>query len=150
MFESMWSPWGEQDPFAEMETFRRRFDRLFDEIGRDRRAQAAAPRTNVYDAGARYVLEVELPGFTSEEVQVTVDRNVLTLTGSKKAPAREGWSVHRRERARGAALELARSFTLPARVDAERVTAQLKDGILTIDLPKAPEAQPRQITVKAS
>ena len=147
MFDALWSPWGELNPFEELEGYRLRFDRLFDELGRDRQSRATLPRTNVYDTGASFVLEAELPGFRHEDLSVSVDRNVLTLSGGSPEEGKKDWSAHRRERA---PLKFSRSFSLPARIDAERVQASLKEGVLTIDLPKASEAKPRQITVKAN
>jgi HSP20 family protein len=71
----------------------------------------------------------------------------VTLKGERKVDVPEGLSVHRRERH---AVRFAKSFELPTRVDADKVTATLKHGVLTLTLPKVAEAQPRQINVKAA
>ena len=147
MFETTF-PWSEWDPFEEMERVRRRFGRILDDESRPRGAgRSAAPRVSVLDSGAGFVVEAELPGFRNEDVQVTVERDVLTLTGKRPAEKRDGYSVHRRERPE---MTFARSFTLPARVDAERIEASLRDGVLTVQLPKAAESRPRQIAIKVS
>jgi HSP20 family protein len=140
----------EWDPFEEMDRVRRRFERVLDGAGPSRFsvARVAGPRVDVFDAGASFVVEAELPGFKSDDVSVTVENDVLTLSGHRPAQPRDGYSLHRRERAE--APKFSRSFTLPARVDAERVEAELADGILTVTLPKAAESRPRQISIKAS
>ena len=84
---------------------------------------------------------------TEKDIQLSIHQDVLTLSGERKQEVPQGYFVHRQERA---PLKFARSFTLPCKVDPEKSTATLKDGVLTITLPKAPEAQPRQISVKVS
>lgn len=125
-----------------LDEFRRRMDLVFEDV--DTRTW---PRANLYDAGATLRLEMELPGVADTDVQLTLNQEVLTLKGKRKADPPEGYSVHRRERG---ALEFSRSFSLPCKVDPEKVTATLKDGVLKVELHKAPEAQPRQIVVKGN
>jgi HSP20 family protein len=72
---------------------------------------------------------------------------VLTLSGARKTAVPEGHSAHRQERP---SFEFSRSYALPAKVDADKTHATLKNGVLTITLEKAPEVKPRQITVRAS
>jgi HSP20 family protein len=145
---SMFSPWGTWDPFEDMERLRRTFDRALDDFGRTQTARAGAnPPLDLWDTGTAFVVEAEVPGFTADDVKLTVEKEVLTLSGERKLEEREGYSLHRRERF---PLKFSRSVALPARIDAERVTAKLEDGVLRIELPKAAEARPRQITVKAS
>ncbi|MCK6588252.1 MAG: Hsp20/alpha crystallin family protein, partial [Polyangiaceae bacterium] len=72
--------------------------------------------------------------------------DVLTLKGERKSDAPQGYTAHRRERA---PIQFARSFSLPCRVDLEKTSAVVKDGLLTVTMAKAPEAQPRQIQVQA-
>ena len=147
MFEATF-PWSEWDPFEEMDRVRRRFGRILDEGPRAGAAgYRAGPRVAAFDAGDAFVVEAELPGFRSEDVAVTVEKDVLTLTGKRPAEPREGFSVHRRERPE---TRLAQSFAMPGRVDAERVEATLEKGVLTVRLPKAADARPRQIAVKVS
>lgn len=104
------------------------------------------PRTSVYDAGDALVLVADLPGIKESELDVTLKQDELTLTGERKVAVPQGHEVHRQER-RG--TRFARSFALPCKVDAEALTAELKDGVLTVRLPKAPEAQTRKIAVQA-
>jgi len=105
------------------------------------------PRFNVLDAGANLLVMADVPGMTEKDLQVSLEDGVLTVSGEQKAVAPEGYAVHRRERP---ALRFGRSVALPVKIDAEKVTANVKDGVLTISLAKAPEARPRQITVRAS
>lgn len=146
MLETVFAPWAHFDGFEDVERLRRRFDKLFYDYDRVRGTQSAGPRANIFDAGSALLFEVELPGFTSDQVQITVDKNVVTLAGERKAEAPEGYSVHRRERG---ALKFSRSFNVATPIDVEKVSASLKDGILSLVLPKAAENQPRQITVHA-
>lgn len=149
----MLTRWGDFDrTFTMMDELRRRMDHVFEEYdGRaryadDTRASTAWPRLNLLDAGAALVVTAEVPGVAEKDVALTVNQDVVTLSGERKADAPEGYSVHRQERA---ARKFSRSFTLPAKVDAEKTTATLKNGVLTITMAKAAEAQPKQITVRA-
>ncbi len=146
-----WNDWGLRDverTLAEFDGLRREMNRLFEGQEGQRRAfgglTAAWPRVGLYDQGAALVLVAELPGIAKENIDISLDQGVLTLKGERRPDAPEGYSVHRQERGH---LKFARSFTLPCLVDAEKTTANLKNGVLTLTLPKAPEAQPRQITV---
>jgi HSP20 family protein len=104
-----------------------------------------APRVNVWDNGTEFVLEAELPGLSEKDVTIRVNHDVLTLEGERKVEVPEGASVHRRERP---SLRFARSFTLPTKVDPDKVTATLTNGVLTVTLARAADAQPRQIPVR--
>jgi HSP20 family protein len=150
----MWlTGWNELDrELATLDDLRRRMDRLFQDFEGGRAAGGgfathAWPRTNLYDDGSELVLMAEVPGMSQKDIQITATGDVLTIAGERPSVAPEGYSVHRSERGQ---LKFARSFTLPCRVDLEKTSAAVKNGILTVKLAKAPEAQPRQITVKAS
>jgi HSP20 family protein len=111
-------------------------------------APAATPRraaVNVYDAGGELVVQAEVPGFAERDLEVTFDKGVLQVKGTQKLDAPTGYTLLRQERT---PATFARSFKLPPDVDAERITAQLANGVLTVRLPKRPEAQPRTIAVK--
>ena len=92
------------------------------------------------------MLVADLPGVKAEDVEVTLEQDVLTLAGHRKLEVREGHTVHRQERR---AARFSRSFGLPCKVDRETLSADLADGVLTITMSKAAEAQPRRIPVKA-
>lgn len=106
----------------------------------------AWPRVNLFDTGSTLVLAADVPGLAEKDLKLTVHQDVLTLSGERKSEAPEGYSTHRRERA---PVSFSRSFALPSKIDAEKTSAQLKNGVLTVTLAKVPEAQPRQIQVQA-
>jgi HSP20 family protein len=87
-----------------------------------------------------------MPGLSEKDVQISIHQDVLTLSGERKADAPQGWFVHRQERA---PVKFSRTYSLPCKVDPEKSTASLKNGVLRIALAKSVEAQPRQIAVKA-
>ena len=92
------------------------------------------------------VLHAEVPGLADKDIKITMNQDVLTLEGERRVLAPEGYSVHRKERS---SVRFARSFTMPCKVDVERVGATVRDGLLTITLPKTPESQPRRIAVRS-
>jgi HSP20 family protein len=91
-------------------------------------------------------VEVDLPGVKQEDVDLTVEKNSLRINAERKGPSDERKFWHQ-ERAYG---RIDRLITLPEMVDAEGITAQLKDGVLALTLNKRPESQPRKIQVKAN
>ena len=82
---------------------------------------------------------------TPDDLKVKIQGNYLEISGSRKADTPEGYTAHRLERG---TPSFSRSFTLPVEVDANKVSATLKNGILTLMLPKAEIAKPKQITIK--
>ncbi len=136
--------------FDLMDELRRRMNRVWDDFeparGGLERASAAWPKVNVYDAGASLVVKADVPGMSDKDLTVNLDDGTLTIAGERKADAPKGYSVHRQERG---ALRFSRSLTLPCRVDGEKTTAVVKDGVLTVTLAKTPDAQPRRIAVRA-
>lgn len=105
------------------------------------------PALDVFDEKDNYVVKVELPGMKKEDIDLSLHNGVLTVSGERKheQAAGEG-ETFRSERFFG---RFQRSVTLPARVDSSGVKASYKDGILTIELPKAEDAKPKQISVNA-
>lgn len=133
-----------------MDAFRRRAERgLFDDglaFEPEPTYSGDFPKLFVNDKGSEFVLSAELPGIPDGELKLTVDGRSVTLEGTRKAEPPKGFTVHRRERT---TAQFSRTVTLPVKIDAERTTAVSKDGVLTVTLPKVPESQPRQITVRA-
>ena len=125
---------------------RRELERVLGDFERANYAPASGGVT-FEDDGSQFVLRADVPGLTENDFQISLANNTLTLRGERKLEVPEGHSVHRRERS---AYHFAKSYELPARVDGDKVTATLKNGVLTLTLPKAAEAQPRQISVKAA
>jgi len=137
------------DPYRAFDTLRRRMDQVFREYEPDtngRARPAVYPRIDLRDNKEAFVLTAEVPGLTEKDVQISVTGDSLTIQGERKAAAPEGYAVHRQERGQ---LRFARSLAMPARVATEKVTATVKNGVLTVTLPKHPDSQPKSITVKA-
>ena len=103
------------------------------------------PRVDIFETPDAVQISCDMPGVPKEQVKVTTEGNVLTISGERRLEhedQREGY--HRVERTYGA---FERSFTLPRNVDPSGVSAQYRDGVLTLTLPKRPEAKPRQIEI---
>src|SRR3972149_9996245 len=106
------------------------------------------PAVDIFDNDNEIVLKAELPGLNKEDIDIHVEENLLTLRGERKREEEiKEKGYFRSERAYGT---FSRSFTLPATVAANKIGASYKDGILTVTLPKAEEAKPRQIEVKVA
>jgi HSP20 family protein len=105
------------------------------------------PALDLYQNNDNVVAIVELPGMRKEEIEISLHDGMLTIGGERKEQTGQGDSATRTERFTG---KFRRSITLPTRVDANKVNATYKDGILTITLPKAEEAKPKQIQVNVS
>jgi len=104
------------------------------------------PAVDIAEHDDGYLVKVELPGVNKDDVKLTLENNILTMRGEKKLEKEtKKENYHRVERSYGT---FQRSFTLPAAVKAEKIDASYKDGILTVLLPKAEEAKPKQIEVK--
>lgn len=104
-------------------------------------------RVDVWDTGPELMVRVQVPGLTENDIQLTWERGVLTLEGERPAEPVEGYTVVRRERG---PQGFSRSIRLPVKLDADKATALVRDGVLTVMLPKSPEIQPRNIPIQAS
>ena len=103
------------------------------------------PLCDIYETDKNIVIKMELPEVKKENISVTFDNNVLTINGERKAEEEKGQSYHRVERNYGQFL---RSFTLPPFVDTKNITADSKEGMLLVTLPKVEAAKAKQIEVK--
>ena len=132
---------------------RREMDDLFSRFGAASAAsgdwRGVFPAVNLYETADAYQLTAELPGVAPEEIRVSLEGSTVVLEGERKIDyaSRKETSLHRRERQAGA---FRRAFELPVAVDSEKVEAVHRNGVLTLRLPKTPEAQPRQISVRGS
>jgi HSP20 family protein len=141
------------DPYREIATLHDRMTRLFGDVYlRDAdvtRRGDWVPAVDIYETeGHDVILKAELPDMTREGIEVTVENDTLTLKGERKLPADVTEERFRRiERAYGA---FSRSFTLPKTVDASKVSAEYKQGVLTVKLPYREEAKPRTINVEVA
>jgi len=105
---------------------------------------AAYPALNTWQDGDNAWIEAELPGLAMEDLEVLVKGGEVTIAGERKLGEPQGANWHRRERSHG---RFSRTLTLPWDVDADKVTATLRDGVLTVQLPKAERAKPRKVKV---
>ena len=142
------------DPFRELEDMHRHLTTLFDGNSSARRRNGKesmtvaewAPTVDIVEDEKNYVIKAELPDMKREDVHVSVENGVLTITGERKAEKEEkNRKYHRVERSYGS---FARSFALPENVEAQKVSAAYKDGLLTVTVAKSEKAQPKQIEVK--
>jgi len=136
-----------------MVNMQREINRMFDSFFRtgwhadsDLEPSAWSPATDVVEHDNEFVVKVELPGLSKEDVKVTFQDSVLTVRGEKRQENEEKESnYHRVERSYGA---FQRCFTLGQSVRGDKIDASFKDGILTITVPKAEEAKEKQIDIK--
>lgn len=141
------------DPFREISTLQDRMNRMFEETwGRNRRGEdepitgSWLPPVDVRESNESVDIQVELPGIDPKDVQLSVENNMLTIRGSRNfEKATEGQTYHRVERAYGT---FERAFSLPTNVDAGKVQATYRHGVLHLSLPKREEAKPRSIQIK--
>jgi HSP20 family protein len=144
------------DPFKEMEELQGRLAKLFS-MGPARVANGGnelitvtewAPTVDIIEDEKEYVVKADLPEVKKEDVKVTVEDDVLTITGERKLEKEEkGKKFHRLERAYGNFL---RSFTLPPGAEGAKVSAEFKDGVLKVHLPKSEKAKSKTVDVKVS
>lgn len=107
-----------------------------------------APMVDVAETKDEVIVRAEVPGMTKEDISVTLQDNVLTLRGERKQETEaKSATFHRLERSYGSFV---RSFTLPTLVQVEKAKADYKDGVLTINLPKAEEVKPKEISISVN
>ena len=104
----------------------------------------AYPPINIFQKGHDYVAIIELPGLKKENMEIEVKDNVIRLSGEKSADYPEKVSAHRRERIFG---KFDRTITVPVKVDAEKITAEYRNGILALLIPRAEEDKPKKVLI---
>jgi HSP20 family protein len=105
----------------------------------------AFPAINLWEDGELVYVEAEIPGVPMNDIEINVVGNELSIKGQRGCRCDESVTFHRRERGVG---DFSRFLTLPVAIDADKVEAVVKNGVLTIKLPKAEAAKPRRIEVK--
>jgi len=143
--------WRKQAPsvWDEMFNMRNEFDRL---LGRSETQMSSLwyPAVDIHESKDELIMQAELPGLRSEDVELNVENGVLTIAGEKRQEfeeGKEGNECHVMERRYG---RFERRFSLPRSVDAGKVKAEFDNGILRVSLPKAEAAKPRRIEIKTS
>jgi len=139
--------------FGRLSNLRDEIERLFQaplsELARTSQLLSGwTPSLDLHEDKDGFVAKIELPGMKKEDIDVTLHDGSLSISGERKIEEKfEGADVYRSERFFG---HFQRTITLPAAVAADKIQAQYKDGVLTVTLPKAEEAKPKQIDVKIS
>ena len=147
-----------RDPFdRELGSLARRFNRMAERLNRawgmepwqDAESElyaAWAPTVDIYDRDNEIVVQAELPGMKKEDIDIRIEDGVLMLSGKRERQSEVSEAgYYHAERSYGS---FGRSFRLPSTVKAEKIEAAYKDGLLTIKVPKAEEAKPKQIQIK--
>lgn len=151
-----WEPQlGRLEPFQMMDDVTREMGRLlgprwFRPFEREESLTVAdwTPAVDIQETEKEYLVKAELPEVKREDVKVTIEDNILMLTGERKAEKEEkGRKFHRIERFYGT---FQRTFTVPPDAEESKVTAEFKDGVLFVHIPKGEKAKPKAIEVKPS
>ncbi len=151
-WEPMMTRW---NPFKELEDMEKRLSSYFGrpgistESGKEAMTVAEwSPHVDITEDDKEYVIKADLPEVKKEDIKLTVQDNVMSISGERKYEKEEkGKKYHRVERAYGSFM---RSFTLPEDADGSKVNAEYKDGVLNVRLPKSEKAKPKSIEVKVS
>jgi HSP20 family protein len=114
---------------------------------RGQHAYRWTPRVDVHEEPDQYVVEVDLPGLSKDDIDVTMENDVLTISGERKREQekKDRDRVFRRERFCG---QFTRSMSFPGDVDVDNIAGSFKDGVLTLTLPKSEATKPRKIDLK--
>ena len=144
-----------QDSLRELENMSQRLNGVLRGRGtpREDREEAMAladwiPMVDVVETEGEFLLHAELPGVEKKDVKLSIERGILTLAGQRDQPKEEkGRRYHRVERTYG---RFARSYTMPELVDEQKLTAEFRNGVLTVHLPKSEKAKPKSIEVQVN
>ncbi|MFA3781787.1 Hsp20/alpha crystallin family protein [Melioribacteraceae bacterium 4301-Me] len=148
------------NPMRDLVEIEREFDRLFRNFdsrfgfniagngNEDLENAVWAPLSDIYEDNDNFVVRLDLPGVKKEDVKISYDDGQLIITGERKQEKEtENHKFHRVERIYG---KFYRSFVLPNKIKEGKISAEFKDGQLTITIPKAEEAKPKEIPIKVS
>ncbi len=142
------------NPFRELEDIQTRLNRMFTDVPSRRPDEDAlffadwVPAVDIQETENAYVIKAELPEISKEDVKVEMLDGVLTIEGERRQEKEEkGKKFHKVERSYG---KFMRRFALPTEIDATKVQAEFKDGVLNVELPKTAAAKPKAIEVKVA
>jgi HSP20 family protein len=140
------------EPFEGLTTLRREVERLFEEFSHGGSLRfwerAAEPAVEISDTAEAVVVKAQVPGVNKDDLQVTITEHALTVKGEmKEEEKQDDKNYHRQEFRYGAFV---RTIALPAPVQAEKATAQLKDGVLEVTMPKSAPATVQPVPIQAS
>ena len=151
-----WDPMTRWNPFKDLEEMEKRLSGYLDrpalrtEAGKEEAMTVAewSPLVDITEDDKEYLIKADLPEVKKEDVKLTVQDDVMTISGERKYEKEEkGKKYHRVERAYGSFM---RSFTLPEDADGSKVSAEYKEGVLKVHLPKSEKAKPKSIEVKVA
>ena len=143
------------NPWREFENIHSTFDRFFnnavdcsfEEPRTSRTLESWSPAVDVHEDGSEIVYTVELPGFDKKEIDISVNEGLLAISADRSFEDKKETKYHHLERSYG---KFYRNFRLPDSVDETKISAELKNGVLSLRLPKREEVKPRQIPVKVN
>jgi len=143
------------DPFRELEEMSNRLNRFFEQPMVRQLADTGGlslaewtPAVDVQETDGEYLIKADLPDVKKDDVKVEVQDGMISVSGERKQEKEEkGKRFHRVERAYG---RFERRLSLPGEVDAKKIAAEFKEGVLLVHLPKSPTARPQTIDIKAS
>jgi HSP20 family protein len=141
------------NPAQELARVQEEFERLFRNFLPSQMLETSfalgawEPAVDICETNDEYVITAELPGVSKDEVKVSYVDEVLTISGERKQEEEKDKTYRRVERSFGA---FERSFRLPARIVVDKIDAKFKDGVLTLTLPKAEDAKPKEIPIRVN
>ncbi len=144
-----WQPYHRHNQSAGFSRMQRHMNSMFNNMFEGNEEEITAccwsPRVEISEQEDRYLVDADLPGLEKEDIKVEVEDNVLSITGERRLEEeKEEQNYHLRERVYG---KFSRSFRLPAKVDANKINASFKNGVLSLIIPKTEDAKPKQIEV---
>ena len=133
------------EPWALLNRLHREFDQTFEAAARD---ATWAPAVDIHEENQRFVVRADLPGVKPADIEITAEKGVLSLRGSRNFEQQSDDGHYSRvERVSG---KFVRTFTLPENVQTDAIKAQFKDGVLELTIPKAAKPEARRIEVQAA
>jgi HSP20 family protein len=133
------------EPWGLLNRLRRELDQGFDTVAHD---ASWAPAVDIHEEARQFVVRADLPGVKPADIDITAEKGVLSLRGSRNFEQQtDGGHYSRVERVSG---KFVRTFTLPENVQTDAIKAQFKDGVLELTIPKVAKAEPRRIEVQAA
>lgn len=139
-----WLP--RRDLISMQDELNRMFENFFSNARSEETETMWAPRIDVIEDKEKYTVKIDVPGIRKDDVKITLNENVLNIRGERAEELKsENETYHLVERRNG---KFSRSLTLPTNVSVNDIKAKFTDGVLTISLPKAEEAKPREISIE--
>lgn len=134
------------EPLRELDTFSKQFDNYFNELNSSFEMKEISPKTDIYETADNLFVEIEAPGLKKENLKLTIEDNILTITGEKKQKEMaEHTRCYRSERSFGS---FKRNFTLPVDINPDKTTAKFENGVLLISMEKFEEEYKKEKSIE--